>query len=240
MKTVNVPASGARYWVALSIASVCGANIGDFVAKNLQLGHWSGLPPLVVMFLAVIAAERWGKIRGEFYYWIAILIMRTAATNLGDLLKHDFGLGFLWPIVGLTAIMVMLLAASPRPSRSEGVPDITPWYWGTMLTAGTLGTVGGDWVADVWGFGDVGAAIFLCSVLALIFCVREYATLTQRWSYWVTVVAIRAAGTSVGDSFAGRHGLALGLAISTSLTGLALVALLVGWRRQSTLSVAST
>lgn len=238
MKTTNVPACGARYWTALSVASVFGANMGDFVAKNLHLGHWAGLAPLAAMFLAVLAAERWGKIRGELYYWLAIVILRTGATNLGDLLKHDFGLGFVIPIVGLTAIMVVFLALSPRPRQSSGVPDTDPWYWATMLTAGTLGTVGGDWVADAWGFGDVGAAVFLSAVLALVLFVRAFASLTQRSMYWVVVVAIRSAGTSVGDSLAGRHGLNLGLMTSTPLTALVLVGVLVLWRRSSRLSPA--
>jgi len=36
MQTANVPAVGARYWAALSVASVFGANMGDFVSKNLD------------------------------------------------------------------------------------------------------------------------------------------------------------------------------------------------------------
>jgi uncharacterized membrane-anchored protein len=49
--------------------------------------------------------------------------------------------------------------------------------------------------------------------------------------YWTTVVAIRAAGTTVGDYLASRG--VLGLPLSTAVTGIAFVLLLVLWRERS-------
>jgi hypothetical protein len=43
MRQVHVPRAGPRYRLALSIASVFGANTGDFVARYLHLGHAGGL-----------------------------------------------------------------------------------------------------------------------------------------------------------------------------------------------------
>jgi uncharacterized membrane-anchored protein len=45
--------------------------------------------------------------------------------------------------------------------------------------------------------------------------------------YWVTIVAVRAAGTTVGDFVAGRN--MLGLPLSTLVTGVLFVALLAMW-----------
>jgi uncharacterized membrane-anchored protein len=52
-----------------------------------------------------------------------------------------------------------------------------------------------------------------------------------RWLpfYWLTVVAIRAAGTAVGDFVSSRH--MLGLPLSTAVTGILFVALLLIWRQ---------
>ena len=51
-----------------------------------------------------------------------------------------------------------------------------------------------------------------------------------RWLpfYWATVVAIRAAGTAVGDTLAGRN--MLGLPISTAVTGIVFIILLLAWK----------
>jgi uncharacterized membrane-anchored protein len=44
MQKCHVPLLGLRYWTALCLASVFGANMGDFFAHNLGLGHVAGLP----------------------------------------------------------------------------------------------------------------------------------------------------------------------------------------------------
>ncbi len=237
MQTRNVPAAGVRYWTALSVASVFGANMGDFVSKNLHLGHWSGLPYLAAILAVTFAAEQRLRLRTVAFYWLAIVTMRTMATNLGDLITHDFKVPFPLAMAALAAMLAAILVAqglmSPQrkvPTASR-VPDTDTWYWVAMLTAGTLGTVAGDFTADYIGLGDGGAALLLSGILAAIFMTRGMGNMTGAWFYWVTVVAIRSAGTSVGDYLAGRHGLNLGLALTTPVTGLVLVALLLVWRK---------
>ncbi len=94
MQTRNTPSTGPRYWAALCLASVFGANMGDFVSHNLHLGHADGLLPLLLAFLGVVVAERLTAITTAAWYWTAIVILRTAATNLGDLLTHDFRIAY--------------------------------------------------------------------------------------------------------------------------------------------------
>jgi uncharacterized membrane-anchored protein len=50
--------------------------------------------------------------------------------------------------------------------------------------------------------------------------------------YWLTVVAIRAAGTAVGDFISGR--IMLGLPMSTAVTGILFVVLLLVWKESET------
>ena len=44
MQPIHLPTLGARYWTALCLASIFGANMGDFFARNVGLGHVAGLP----------------------------------------------------------------------------------------------------------------------------------------------------------------------------------------------------
>ena len=37
MKIRNLPVISARYWIAILVASMCGANTGDFLSHNLNL-----------------------------------------------------------------------------------------------------------------------------------------------------------------------------------------------------------
>lgn len=244
MQIHNLPTIGARYWAALILASIFGANCGDFVSHILHLGHWHGLPPLALLFCLVMAAERWSKLATEAYYWIAIVTLRTAATNLGDLATHDFKLDYPLVIAGLVLLLVAVLivertfstrnggAAALKDAR--GLPTTDIFYWVAMLTAGTLGTAGGDFVADDLGLGLVWGSIVLCAALAAMLAVRNRPGLTTKSTYWLTVVAVRTAGTTLGDLFASRHGLGLGLTVSTPLMGALMVLLLLLWRDQRT------
>jgi hypothetical protein len=108
MQKIHLPVLGPRYWVALCIASIFGANMGDFFAHNLGLGHVAGLPFLALALAIVVFAERFDRSSHESYYWIAIIIVRTAATNFADFACGDLKL----PRLLVTAALAVVLAAA--------------------------------------------------------------------------------------------------------------------------------
>jgi len=89
-----------------------GANMGDFCARNVGLGHVAGLPFLALALAAVIVCERFDQSVRQAYYWTAIIIVRTGATNFADFACGDMKLPRLWVIAGLTALLAMALLAS--------------------------------------------------------------------------------------------------------------------------------
>lgn len=231
MQTRNVPQTGARYWVALSIASVFGANMGDFFSHTLHLGHAKGLAPLAVLFALILVAERRATRATEAYYWLAIVTLRTAATNFGDLTTHDWALPPLAVIAALTALLAALVVPAAR-APATGVPATGALYWAAMLTAGTLGTVGGDYCSGDLGLGVGLGSLVLCAVLAAMLALRAVPGFATLPTYWLTVVAVRTAGTTVGDFTAFRHGLNLGLPVSTAASGGLVLGVLVFWRKK--------
>jgi uncharacterized membrane-anchored protein len=58
MQSIHLPILGPRYWVALCIASIFVANMGDFFARNIGLGHVAGLPFLAAALAILVFAER--------------------------------------------------------------------------------------------------------------------------------------------------------------------------------------
>ncbi len=234
MKTIHIPSLGPRYWTALCIASVFGANMGDFFAHNLGLGHVAGLPFLAAALAVVMIVERFDEMRHQFYYWSAIIIVRTAATNFADFAAGDQKLPRVWIMV----VLAILLAAAVWSSwqlawrrlsdKTDGVLRADLGYWVCMFLAGTLGTVIGDYCSHNLKLGDAGAAILLSPIVVVLFVAGRNGRLLLLPVYWTTVVMIRAAGTAVGDFLASRH--MLGLPLSTTLTGIALALLLLAWR----------
>jgi len=229
MQLANVPVLGARYWTAITIASVFGANLGDFVSHVLHLGHWRGLPVLAVLLAGVLVAERRAPWRGEALYWAAIVILRTAATNLADLATHDLRIAYPRVIAGLAVLMVLLARRVGRRADRSGPPATDSWYWATMLTAGTLGTAIGDFTSGEMGFGSGLGTIVLGAVLAAVLAWAGRSHWSTRLAYWGSIVAVRSAGTTAGDFCAFGHLLGLGLPLSTWVFAVVLVAVLMLW-----------
>jgi uncharacterized membrane-anchored protein len=235
MQPIHLPTLGPRYWSALCLASIFGANMGDFFAHDLGLGHVDGLPFLAMAFAIVIAGERFDRAVHEVYYWAAIIIVRTAATNSADFLCGDMKLPRVWVIAALAALLAAAVALSwqwlwrRKPDQSDAaVLRADSGYWISMLIAGTLGTVIGDYCSHNLHLGDAEASILLSLILGLLFVLARGGLLRSFWFYWLTVVMIRAAGTAVGDLVASR-GL-LGLPLSTLVTGMIFVGVLVAWK----------
>src|SRR5260370_9616504 len=95
---------------------MAGANAGDFLANILHLGHLRGLPPLAAAFVVIVWAERRAQATTEAYYWLAIIVLRTGATNLPRLLAPDLQLCHGLIDTGPTAPLIPLLLAD-RPRR---------------------------------------------------------------------------------------------------------------------------
>jgi uncharacterized membrane-anchored protein len=236
MQQIHLPTLGARYWAALCLASIFGANMGDFCARNLGLGHVAGLPFLALALAIVIASERFDRSVHQVYYWTAIIIVRTGATNFADFACGDMKLPRGLVIIGLTAALVAALFASwqfvwRQAGENKAVDSVLradAGYWISMFIAGTLGTVIGDYCSHDLHLGDGGASLLLVPILALVFVIARNGLLRSLPYYWLTIVTVRAAGTAVGDLVAGRT--MLGLPLGTLVTGTLFVALLVMWK----------
>jgi uncharacterized membrane-anchored protein len=195
MRVSNVPAITRRYWAAILVASMCGPNTGDFLSHNLHLGHTRGLLPLAALFLLILWAERRAKIPTEAYYWLAIIVLRTAATNLADLCTHDLKLSYGATEIGLTLLLIAFLVTD----RSRGssirsiaeqdrptLPTTNGNYWLAMLTAGTLGTASGDFTADVVGLGLFYGSAVLIALFAVVLIISwRFGGMSKPW-YWAT------------------------------------------------------
>jgi hypothetical protein len=221
----SLPRIDARYWLALSAASIFGTNTGDFVAGYLHLGHLAGLPWLAGAFALILVLERLSPVKTPLWFWAAIITMRTAATNVGDAF-HDFGMGF-GISVPVTLVLLVLGAAlyarvTPARARGDDTVRVNTAYWIAMMIAGVLGTVGGD-AAAKWLSNPGAAVAFFAIAWAAIAYLGRRGILLAAASYWAVVALIRTAGTAGGDTVA--H--AFGLAPATVLTGTVFLVLVV-------------
>jgi uncharacterized membrane-anchored protein len=248
MQTRNLPTIDAGYWAAIVAASMCGANSGDLAAGPLGLGHIKGLLPMAIVFLAIIWAEKTLKWTTVAFYWLAIIVLRTMATNLADLGGHDLHISYPVFMIALAAFMaIMLYIDKARGSEKSGIVGAdgvwrglpaTDWnYWIVMLAAGTLGTALGDYIheKDNLNFGVyVGSAICVPIFGIALWLALTVGKMTTPW-YWVAIVGARTLGTDLGDMLVTilrtmTPTRPMGLWISTILTGMLLAAIVYFWK----------
>lgn len=242
MQRKHIPSMGPRYWAALSIVSVFGANLGDFEAHDLGLGHALGLAPMAMLFAVVFIAERRDSSWNQGYYWLAIIFVRAAATNLADLITLDLGVGIVRAVSSLAVLLGLAvlggrLFSAKSPERGAvkelgELPSTDLSYWTAMLVAGTLGTVIGDYSSYGLGYGTGKASIMLAGLLAIVLAAGSRSLFANALYYWSTIVVVRAAGTAVADFLAGSEFLSLGLRLSTLCTGLVFATTVLIWKDQ--------
>src|SRR5262249_34372802 len=214
-------------------------------ARTLHLGHARGLVPLAALFLVILWAERRAKRATEAYYWLAVIVIRTAATNLSDLGIHDFKLSYALVEPAITALLIAIVSVDVGRDRSAAgvaLPDGRAWnlpatdaiYWVTLLIAGILGTASGDFTARILGLG-YGSIILAAAYGIVLLASARFGDMSKAW-YWASIVAARTAGTTMGDLVA-RH---QGLTFSTVCTGLVLASIVLLWREKRKIRVGET
>jgi uncharacterized membrane-anchored protein len=205
------------YWFAMLVASAFGTNAGDFWAEILFPGRFASLASLLGICIAAVWYHRRAAARTEAGYWVAIVAMRAAATNLADILTHELALGYVLASV-LLCVLTLLAARFTDPDFSRsGSPRVDGAYWIAMFIAGVFGTVAGDLIHHSIGLYSASAA--LCFTLAGLILIREARAPASMMLFWLIVMAERCAGTAVGDALASRRAVGLGILIASVCTG---------------------
>jgi uncharacterized membrane-anchored protein len=235
MQTRHIPRIERRYWFGIVFASIFGTNLGDVYAHESGLGLGFGLLVLAGLFAAVYWIQSKDRVAREAYFWLAIIIIRTGATNIADYLAYRVRIPAPFLTAGLAAIIAVLAwrAAVPRvrAERGSNAPAIAATslaYWGAMLGAGVFGTVLGDICSHRFGQGP--AAIGLTAMLVVLLAAAKSRVATHVAAYWCAVALARTAGTCIGDWLAENKSLHIGLPVSTLLTGTAFIVILTCWR----------
>jgi uncharacterized membrane-anchored protein len=194
MKYIHTPRVDARYWTAITLASVFGTNLGDFYAHESGLGILKGLAVLALLAGGTFVVEHLEKRRHEAYYWLVIILIRTGATNIADYLAFRVRVPPLTLTLSLIALLCLFGWGTRRALRtdtesSRALPKTDASYWMAMLTAGVFGTVVGDICEHAVGEGA--ASIGLTALLLGVLVAGGGRAAQIIALYWTTVAVAR-------------------------------------------------
>jgi len=200
--------------------------------------HCGPLPILILLFVVLWIIEKRDREKTELFFWSAIVIIRTAATNIADIMADDVNFDY---FISTGVISTLLTFAAlywqqqrVKPIDPIFVPETSNLYWMMMLLAGVLGTSVGDYAAHEYGLAATSLALGGAMVALVIVGFKNFLIFTPL--YWFGITFARIAGTDVGDwlaKSAEKGGSGLDLPTATVISGFVFVITALFWKNRT-------
>lgn len=166
------------YWAVILATSTAGTTMSDYMDRTLGLGYANGSLILVSLLIAILiiwkltekslSVTNIKSLRGEIFYWAAILFSNTLGTALGDFLADNSGLGFAGGaiLIGTLLAIIVLLFYFTKVSH-------VILFWLAFVLTRPFGATFGDLLTKTHekgglNFGTIGSSIILFSILTLL------------------------------------------------------------------------
>jgi uncharacterized membrane-anchored protein len=166
------------YWMVILATSTAGTTMSDYIDRTLKIGYASGsliLISLLVSTLIVwkkseksLAVENIHSLRGEVFYWTAILFSNTLGTALGDFLADDSGLGFAGGAILIGSLLMLTVLAYRFLNISHVI-----LFWVAFVLTRPFGATFGDLLTKThekggFDFGTIGSSLILLIILIVL------------------------------------------------------------------------
>jgi uncharacterized membrane-anchored protein len=166
------------YWLVILATSTAGTTMSDFMDRTLGLGYAAG--SLILVSLLAITLFVWKQsekslsvtdiksLRGEIFYWAAILFSNTLGTALGDFLADNSGLGFLGGALFIGSLLLLIILAYYFSKISHVV-----LFWLAFVLTRPFGATFGDLLTKPvtkggLNFGTAGSSAILFGILVVL------------------------------------------------------------------------
>ena len=168
----------AIYWAVIVATSTAGTTMSDYMDRTLELGYATGSLILVSILIIILVIWRFTEgtlsvtkvqsLRGELFYWTAILFSNTLGTALGDFLADDSGLGFGGSALLITCVLAVIVLAYYFTKISRVV-----LFWIAFVLTRPFGATFGDLLTkpeDQGGlaYGTKGSSLILFILLVIL------------------------------------------------------------------------
>lgn len=166
------------YWAVIVATSTAGTTMSDYMDRTLGLGYATGA--LILVSILVIVLIIWKlvekslsvtnirSLRGEAFYWTAILFSNTLGTALGDFLADDSGLGFGGSALLISGVLLAVILAYYFTGISRVV-----LFWIAFVLTRPFGATFGDLLTKSTekgglNYGTKGSSLILFVLLVVL------------------------------------------------------------------------
>jgi uncharacterized membrane-anchored protein len=166
------------YWAVIVSTSTAGTTMSDYMDRTLGLGYATGSLILVSLLAATLliwkliekslSVTSIRSLRGEVFYWTAILFSNTLGTALGDYLADSSGLGFAGGAILIGSLLAVIVLTFYFTKVSHVI-----LFWLAFVLTRPFGATFGDLLTKTHekgglNFGTIGSSIILFMILIVL------------------------------------------------------------------------
>ncbi len=166
------------YWAVILSTSTAGTTMSDYMDRTLGLGYATGSLILVSLLTATLiiwkltekslSVTNIKSLRGEVFYWTAILFSNTLGTALGDFLADNSGLGFAGGAILIGSLLALIVLAYYFTKVSHVI-----LFWLAFVLTRPFGATFGDLLTKTHekgglNFGTIGSSLILFTILVVL------------------------------------------------------------------------
>jgi len=178
------------YWAVILSTSTAGTTMSDYMDRTLGLGYAVG--SLILISLLTLTLITWRltekslsvtdikSLRGEIFYWTAILFSNTLGTALGDYLADNSGLGFAGGALLIGSLLTLIALGYFFTKISHVI-----LFWMAFVLTRPFGATFGDLMTKSvekggLNFGTIGSSLVLFIILAILIVVAKRKQMKER------------------------------------------------------------
>ena len=158
--------------------------MSDYMDRTLGLGYATGSMILAALLITTLVI--WGTVekslsvtiirsmRGEIFYWTAILFSNTLGTALGDFLADSSGLGFAGGAFLISGLLLLIMLTYYFTKISRIL-----LFWLAFVLTRPFGATFGDLLTKPiekggLNFGTIGSSLILFGILVVLILISSH------------------------------------------------------------------
>jgi uncharacterized membrane-anchored protein len=215
----RVPEVTLVFWILKILATTVGETAGDLLSGTLGLGtvvtsYVMGALLLVALFFQFRARRYVPPI-----YWLVVVFISVVGTLISDNLVDNLGVPLTTTTAIFSAALIIVFISWYMSEKTLSVHTIytarrEAFYWAAILFTFSLGTSGGDLLAERMAVGYAMSALIFAAGIAIIYFAYRMRWMNEVLAFWLAYILTRPLGASIGDLLT-QSGEAGGLGLGT-------------------------
>ena len=203
----KVPEVTIYFWIIKILATTIGETGADFLNMKLNLGLNGTSVVMGIALVALLVAQ----VRADRYvpwlYWVTVVFMSVVGTLITDNLTDNLDVSLYVSTAVFSVALAITFAAWYGSERTLSIHSILTvkrevFYWAAILFTFSLGTAGGDLMAEQLQLGYAPSLLIFAGGIAAITAAYYVLGMNAILAFWLAYILTRPLGASIGDLLA--------------------------------------